>query len=94
MINTSSDSGIVFVFSGHGSQWPRMGCGLLSEPVFRDAIERWDRAIQRHAGWSLLRELAAPAERSRLGAVEIAQPAIVAVQSALAELWRARGAEP
>ena len=85
------DAGIVFVFSGHGSQWPRMGCGLFSEPAFRGAIERWDRAIRRQAGWSLLRELAAPAGRSRLGAVEIAQPAIVAVQSALAELWRARG---
>ncbi len=94
MNNAPSDSAVVFVFSGHGSQWPRMGCGLLSEPAFRGAIERWDRAIERHAGWSLLHELAEPAETSRLGAVEIAQPAIVAVQSALAELWRARGVEP
>src|ERR687892_236877 len=74
---------LAFVFSGHGSQWPGMGRGLFAEPAFCAAIERWEEAIQRHGGWSLLRALEAPASVSRLGEVDVAQPAIVALEVAL-----------
>src|SRR5918996_4217558 len=85
---------LAFVFSGHGPQWRGMGRALLAEPAFCAAIERWEEAIQRHGGWSLLRALGAPASVSRLGEVDVAQPAIVAVEVALAELWRSWGVEP
>ena len=85
---------MAFVFSGQGSQWSGMGRTLAQEPVFRDALERCDRLFRRHAPWSILDEIALPAEQSRLGETEIAQPAIFAIQVALAALWRWWGMEP
>ncbi|MGE0127974.1 MAG: type I polyketide synthase [Blastocatellales bacterium] len=86
---------LVFVFSGMGPQWWAMGRQLLQqEPVFRDAIERCDELIKRHASWSLLEELLADESRSRMSEAEIAQPANFALQVALAALWRSWGIEP
>ncbi|MEO7733519.1 MAG: type I polyketide synthase, partial [Kofleriaceae bacterium] len=86
---------IVFVCSGGGSQWIGMGLQLLEqEPVFREAIAACDRAILAETGWSLLAELQAPAERSRLDQVEVVQPALFAITVALAALWRSWGVEP
>ncbi len=87
---------LVFVFPGQGSQWFGMGRELLKdEPVFRDAIERCDRAMRPHGDWSILKELeAADASRSRLGEIDVLQPALFAIQVALAALWRSWGIEP
>ena len=84
---------VAFVFSGQGPQWPGMGRELL-DPAFRDALERCDSLIAPVAGWSVLEELSAPPERSRLDRTEFAQPAIFALQVALAELLRAWGLQP
>ncbi|MCB0171116.1 MAG: type I polyketide synthase [Anaerolineae bacterium] len=79
----------VFVFSGQGPQWWAMGRELLaSEPVFRGVIEQCDELLHHHADWSLLRELTASEEESRLDQTEFAQPAIFALQVGLAALWR------
>ncbi|WP_437568146.1 SDR family NAD(P)-dependent oxidoreductase [Sorangium sp. So ce542] len=86
---------VVFVFSGQGSQWAGMGRELLAEePTFRAALEACEPLVQRHAGFSLLAELAAPEATSRLDQTEVAQPAIFAVQVALAALWRSLGVAP
>lgn len=86
---------VVFVFPGQGSQWVGMGRALLDEePAFRASIEACDRAIQREAGWSLLDELAADEGSSRLDDIRIIQPALFAVEVALAALWRSWGVEP
>lgn len=86
---------IAFVFSGQGPQWWAMGRELLEqEPVFRAAIEQCDALISSHTHWSLLKELKADASQSRLHETEIAQPAIFALQVALAQLWRSWGIEP
>ncbi|BBD69156.1 polyketide synthase [Nostoc commune NIES-4072] len=86
---------LVFVFSGQGPQWWAMGRELLEqEPVFRATIEECDTLIKSHTNWSLLAELTADATQSRLQETEIAQPAIFALQVALARLWRAWGIEP
>ncbi|WP_437970635.1 alpha/beta fold hydrolase [Sorangium sp. So ce260] len=85
----------VFVFSGQGSQWAGMGRGLLAEErVFRAAMEECDDLVRRHAGFSLLCELRAPEETSRLAETEVAQPAIFAVQVALARLLGSWGVSP
>ncbi len=86
----------IFVFSGQGAQWWAMGRQLLeTEPVFRDAVTEID-ALLRHytSDWTLLAELAASEEASRLDQTEIAQPAIFALQVGLAALWQSWGITP
>lgn len=85
----------VFVFSGQGPQWWAMGRELLQcEPVFREMIERCDKELAKHADWSLLNEFRVAEEQSRIGETSVAQPAVFAVQVALAALWRSWGVEP
>lgn len=85
---------IAFVFPGQGSQWVGMGRELAQEPAFRDSLEQWDRAIQRYAGWSMLKELASDAAQARLDEIDVIQPILVAVEVALAALWRSWGITP
>jgi acyl transferase domain-containing protein/acyl carrier protein len=87
---------LVFVFSGQGSQWFGMGRTLLhQEAVFRDSIERCELAFRPHTDWSLIAELGATdAAESRLNEVDVIQPALFAIQVALAALWRSWGIEP
>ena len=87
---------LVFVFPGQGSQWFGMGRRLLEqEAVFREVIERCDRAMRPYGDWSLLAELTVPdAAQSRLNEIDIIQPALFAIQLALAALWRSWGIEP
>ncbi|HEX3761647.1 MAG TPA: SDR family NAD(P)-dependent oxidoreductase [Kofleriaceae bacterium] len=87
---------VAFVFSGQGTQWAGMA-GPLSAgyPVARAALERIDRELRKHAAWSsrsLIEELSA--DPSRLAETELAQPAIFAIQVALAELLRSWGITP
>ncbi|WP_437917387.1 SDR family NAD(P)-dependent oxidoreductase [Sorangium sp. So ce302] len=86
---------VVFVLSGQGSQWAGMGRALLAEePAFRAAVEGCEPLVQRYAGFSLLAELTAEEEASRLGETEVAQPAIFAMQVALSALWASWGVVP
>ncbi len=86
---------LVFVYSGQGQQWCGMGQRLLAqEPVFRNALEECDALLSRLAPWSLLHELRAGEAESRLQETSIAQPAIFAIQTALAALWKSWGIEP
>ena len=56
-----------FVFTGMGPQWWRMGRQLMrEEAVFRAAVEEVDALLRPLAGWSLLEELAAEEEASRI----------------------------
>lgn len=85
----------VFVFPGQGGQWLGMGLQLLSsEPVFRDALMECDAAIQEHGGFSVVEQLHASASESRLDQIQVIQPAIFAIQVALAALWRSWGIQP
>ncbi|MFG2329426.1 amino acid adenylation domain-containing protein [Streptomyces sp. NPDC048604] len=87
--------GPAWVFTGMGPQWWGMGRDLFAtQPVYRAAVEAVDREIAAQAGWSLVDELAAPVERSRMAETWLSQPANFAVQVGLAALWRAHGVEP
>ncbi|HEU4363324.1 MAG TPA: SDR family NAD(P)-dependent oxidoreductase, partial [Mycobacterium sp.] len=85
-----STPAVTFVFSGQGSQWRAMGQQLQTEePVFREALHECDRAIRAYLGRSVLDAFAdAGAD------IGVIQPAIFAVQVALAALWRSWGVEP
>ncbi len=88
-------NGVAFVFSGNGPQWWGMGRQLLAcNPLFRSVIERCDQHLQPLTGWSLLEELHADAATSRIDQTEVAQPALFALQIALAEVLKSWGIEP
>ena len=87
--------GVVFLFSGQGSQWFGMGQRLYAqEPAFRDALDMCDRAMRPHLDGSIVAELLADETNSRLSEIGVVQPAIFVVQVALAALWRSWGVEP
>ncbi|WP_107469022.1 type I polyketide synthase, partial [Streptomyces caniscabiei] len=84
--------GPVWVFSGYGSQWTGMGRRLLAEePAFAAAVEKLDGQLAPACGLSLYEHLASGGDLDRL---EVAQPVLLGVQLALAELWRSYGVEP
>lgn len=86
---------LAFVFPGQGPQWWAMGRQLLErEPVFRRALEECDAVMRQYADWSLLAELTEDESGSRLNETELTQPAVFALQIALAELWRSWGIMP
>jgi acyl transferase domain-containing protein/NADPH:quinone reductase-like Zn-dependent oxidoreductase/SAM-dependent methyltransferase/acyl carrier protein len=86
---------VAFVMSGQGPQWWGMGRELIRhERVFRQAIERCDALMRRWGRFSLLEELARTEEASQMHRTEIAQPAIFAMQVALADLWKFWGIQP
>jgi acyl transferase domain-containing protein/surfactin synthase thioesterase subunit len=86
---------LAFVFPGQGPQWWAMGRELWQqEPVFRAVLEQCDRLLKPYANWSLVEELLATEERSRLGETEIAQPALFALQVALVALWKSWSIQP
>ena len=84
--------GVAFVFSGYGSQWAGMSRALAAaEPVFAEALAEVQARLSEAAGLSLA-ETASDAEALRQ--VQHAQPALFAIQVALARLWEARGVWP
>lgn len=86
---------LVFVFTGQGAQWWRMGQDLLKrEPVFRKTLEDIDQFLKPLAGWSLIDEMNRDEESSQINRTNIAQPAIFGLQVALAGLWKSWGVEP
>ena len=90
---TNSDP--VFVFTGQGAQWWGMGQELFQdEPVFRKKIQQIDSILEPLTGWSLVEEMNSKEETSRIDRTDVAQPAIFALQVALAELWKTWGVLP
>lgn len=92
---SSVERGLAFVFSGQGPQWLGMGRELMqTSPVFNDKLREIDALLRQYVSWSLVAELNADEAHSRLAETEVAQPAIFAMQVALAALWKSWGIEP
>ncbi|ORA71036.1 sulfolipid-1 biosynthesis phthioceranic/hydroxyphthioceranic acid synthase [Mycolicibacterium insubricum] len=88
----NDDRGPVWVFSGHGSQWPAMGAGLLrTEPEFASAIAELEPLMVAEAGFSITELLTDPAP---VTAMDRVQPAVFAVQIGLAATLRGHGVHP
>ncbi|MFE3022063.1 type I polyketide synthase, partial [Streptomyces sp. NPDC059256] len=85
----------VFVFPGHGAQWPGMGLELLeTSAVFAQHLHACDEALRPHTGWSLLDVLRGYPHAPELDRVDVVQPAIFAVTVSLARLWQHHGVTP
>lgn len=86
---------LAFVFSGNGSQWPGMGRRLLAEDRhFRRRVGEVDALVRAESGISVIEELKARPEVSRLHLTEVAQPALFALQVGLLESLERRGLRP
>ncbi len=86
---------LAFVFTGQGPQWYAMGQELIaSEPLFKEVILKIESYFKELSGWSLLEEMNKDEENSRVSDTRIAQPAIMAIQIALVELWKKHGVAP
>jgi phthiocerol/phenolphthiocerol synthesis type-I polyketide synthase C len=86
---------LALVFGGQGGQWFGMGTELYrGEAVFRRALEDCARALRPHMQGELVSELMGATESPRFQEIDFVQPAIFAMQVALARLWQSRGVQP
>jgi acyl transferase domain-containing protein len=83
-------AGLVWVFSGHGSQWLGMGRELLDIPAFASVVDAVEPIFQAEIGFSPREVLRADDP----GGVDRVQTMIFVMQVGLAELWRSYGVTP
>jgi acyl transferase domain-containing protein/SAM-dependent methyltransferase len=98
--SNGEDRPVVFMFSGQGSQYPDMGRGLFqAEPVFRRAFDRCCRAFRAETELDL-KPIVFPTKNDRkcaadkLKQTQFTQPALFAVEYAMAQLWMSWGVRP
>lgn len=96
----SREPPVLFMFSGQGSQYVDMGRELYDvEPAFRSALDSCCDVLRGSLGFDLREVLYPPPERrnnasERLQQTAVTQPALFAVEYALAKLWMEFGIEP
>lgn len=86
---------VAFAFSGQGGQWINMGVDLAQrEHVFRDSLAAFDAIFQPLSGKSIIEEITKPKESSCINNTTVVQPAISAIQIALARTLMSYGVQP
>ena len=87
---------VAFVFTGQASQWPGMGEALYeTEPAFRAVLDRCDRVLSTEREVSLLDVMfGRGGTDGLLDDPSWTQPAIYALECALAALWESVGVRP
>ncbi|MER7826729.1 type I polyketide synthase [Streptomyces sp. NPDC096097] len=90
-----SQSRVVFVFPGQGSQWVGMGRELWdSSAVFAESMVACERALSPLVDWSLRDVVFREADDPLWARVDVVQPVLWAVMVSLAAVWRSFGVEP
>lgn len=95
-VSSSQPAKVVFLFSGHGSQYPRMGQELYtSQPAFQQTIDDCDAILRSYLDISISRVLYQDSERF-FGTWDPTYlfPALFTVDYALFRLWQAWGVRP
>jgi acyl transferase domain-containing protein/acyl carrier protein len=88
---------VAFLYTGHGAQFAGMGRKLYdSEPVFRRVIDRCSELAAAYLPKPLIEALYPGSDENAtlMDTMTYGQPAIFAIQVALAELWRDWGIQP
>jgi 6-methylsalicylic acid synthase len=87
----AAGNGLVWMFSGHGSQWTGMARELLAtDRAFAEVIDAIEPVFAEEMEVALRATLLSDAQQP----VDVIQPLIFAVQVALAASWRALGVHP
>ncbi|NEQ64745.1 MAG: SDR family NAD(P)-dependent oxidoreductase [Symploca sp. SIO2D2] len=98
LLNNESPK-IAFLFTGQGSQYINMGRVLYeTQPIFRETLEKCDRLLQPYLENSIL-EVIYPdntqeSNNSLIDQTAYTQPALFAIEYALAKLWESWGIRP
>ncbi|KAI1392616.1 hybrid PKS-NRPS PsoA [Hypoxylon trugodes] len=94
-ISTAHPLRILGVFTGQGAQWPSMGANLYIRSYgFKRSFQVLQQSLNDLPDaptWSLIDELLAPVDSSRVQNAEISQPLTTAIQIALVDLLKASG---
>ncbi|WP_406175824.1 aminotransferase class I/II-fold pyridoxal phosphate-dependent enzyme [Streptomyces sp. NBC_00996] len=86
---------VAFLFSGQGTQYTGMGKGLYdTHGGFARTIDRADGVLRPYLGGPLPDLLFASGGGDRLRGTRYCQPALVALEVALAEIWMSLGVRP
>ncbi|MBE9103361.1 beta-ketoacyl synthase N-terminal-like domain-containing protein, partial [Vacuolonema iberomarrocanum] len=93
---------VAFLFTGQGSQYPNMGRELLVFPAFRNALQQCADLLTPHLDIPLFDLLFPEAEvqngqtshQSKIHQTAYTQPALFALEYAVAQLWRSWGVTP
>lgn len=86
---------IAFLFTGQGCQYVNMARELYStQPIFHKALEECNAILSLYSDKSLLNILYPQSGNSMIDETIYTQPALFAIEYALAQLWKSWGIEP